>query len=382
LRVLYVNHTSRVSGAERSLLDLIGGLPDHVSPVVACPEGRLAIALRQRGVAVHPITGTDGSLKLSPVRTSQAVWELGRTAMQVRSLVARERVDVVHANSIRAGMVCGAARGRAGVVAHVRDRLPPGRASAVSLQVMARGAQIVVANSHWTAAGLPGGAKIRVVYNPVDLDRFELGLDARASARAEFGAGGSGPILAVVAQITPWKGQEEAIRATRLLHDRGLRVRLLIVGDTEFLSSATRYDNRAYRARLDALVAECGLEGDVMFTGPREDVPRILAALDALLVPSWEEPFGRSVIEGMAAGLPVVATCVGGPAEIIQDGHDGLLVEPRRPDRLADAVAGLLEDDALRARIGAAANRRARDFGVENHVAAMLDVYAAARARV
>jgi glycosyltransferase involved in cell wall biosynthesis len=379
LRVLYVNHTSRISGAERSLLDLLRGLPDEVRAAVACPEGDLASRVRDLDVPVYPITGTDGSLKLHWRHTPRALGELGRAALQVRRLAQASRTDLIHANSIRAGMVCGAGRHRDGppVLVHVRDRLPPGAPSRVSLELIAHRSDRLVANSAYTAAGLPAAAaaRIRVLANPVDLDRFDPDAMSRLDARRSLGLHDALPVLALVAQVTPWKGQEEAVRALALLRASGRDARLLVVGATKFLSASTRYDNAAYQRSLEASIDELGLRDRVVFTGERDDVPAVMRAADILLVPSWEEPFGRTVIEGMAMGMPVIATDVGGPAEIIRSGVDGFLVAPRRPELWAAALQPLIDDPASRVNVGARARVRARSFSLPAHVEAVLSVY-------
>src|SRR5207248_3224481 len=107
---------------------------------------------------------------------------------------------------------------------------------------------------------------------------------------------------------------------------------LLLIGEARFTSGATRYDNTAYVQNLHELTDALDLGQAVRFVGHRNDVPEVLAALDIALLPSWEEPFGRVVVEAMAAGTPVVATAVGGPTEIIEEGINGLLVPPREPE--------------------------------------------------
>ena len=104
-------------------------------------------------------------------------------------------------------------------------------------------------------------------------------------------------------------------------------------------------------------------------------MPSVLAATDVLLVPSWREAFGRVVIEGMAMGVPVVATEVGGPAEVVRPEVDGLLLPPRDPQRWGSALAPLVADAELRARMGAAGRERAADFTVARHVDQVLDAY-------
>jgi glycosyltransferase involved in cell wall biosynthesis len=381
-RVLYVNHTSKISGAERSLLDLVRALPREIRGEVACPEGDLARRLRECHIPVHRIPGTDGSLKLHWRYTPQALAEMGRAARDIRQLARTTHADVVHANSIRAGIVCCVGhRARTGppVLVHVRDRLPTGCVSRASLALIGRRADRLVANSSYTAAGLPrfAAAKTHVVANPVDLERFRPDTITREEARRRLGIEDTLPVLALVAQITPWKGQEEAIHALGLLRKTGRDARLLIVGDAKFSSSATRYDNVAFQRSLSQIVNQLGLSDRVSFTGEREDIPIVLRAIDVLLVPSWQEPFGRTVIEGMAMGLPVIATDVGGPSEIISSGIDGLLMAPRQPALWAEGIAQLLDDPALRARIGTRARERAHAYGVASHVDAVLSIYAA-----
>lgn len=382
LTVLCVNHTSEISGAERSLLDLLRGLPDGVRPVVACPPGDLADAVRSAGVEVRSLRGTDGSLRLHPLHSSRAAIELSTAAVGLRRLARRVAADLIHANSIRAGLIAAIGRRPGGppVLTHIRDRLPPGRVADLSLRAITAGTDAIVANSTFTAARLPAAGRAQpahVVSNPVDLDRFDPATIERTSARAALDLADDGTtVLTVIAQLTPWKGQDDAIRATAALRAQGQRVRLLIVGEATFVSASTRFDNRAYVLGLRRLVDELGLGDAVRFLGQRDDIARVLGATDILLVPSWEEPFGRTVIEGMAMGVTVVATEVGGPAEILTDGEDGLLVTPRRPELWAAALTRLLADRQLRERLAAQGRRTALDrYGLDRHVAAIVGLY-------
>jgi glycosyltransferase involved in cell wall biosynthesis len=368
VKVLYVNHTARMSGGERSLLAILGALPSGVEPLVACPEGLLAAAVRGLGIPVATVPGTDGSLKLHPWHTARALAELGAEAVAVRRLARRRGADLIHANSIRAGLaVC--AGGGAPVVVSVRDCLPAGRASAISQSAIDRRAAMVLANSRFTERCFVrdgGRAPSRVLHSPVDLEQFEPGRLSREEARKRLGLAPDAAVLAVLAQITPWKNQKAAVTLVDRLRDRFPKVRLLLVGSAKFVSGATRYDNVAYTAELEALVGDRGLEDEVLFLGERSDVPEVLRALDVLLVPSWEEPFGRTVVEAMAMGVPVLATEVGGPAESLREGVDGFLLPPHEPELWVEPAARLLSDPELRDRMGAAGRSRAREcFGTD-----------------
>ncbi len=380
MRVLYVNHTAEVSGAERSLLDLLGAVGDPVTPLVACPAGPLQQAVARLGVAQATIVGTAGSLRLHPLHTPRALAELTLAAIQVRRLAGGFDAELVHANSIRAGIVLGLAgpRRRATVV-HIRDCLPPGTLATATMRLIAATATTIVANSRYTAASLLRAAPhahVEVVHNPVDIQRWDPARIDRAQAR-ELVPGVNGRLLlGVVAQLSPWKGQDTAIAALQGLAENGLDAQLVLIGSAKFVANATRFDNERYVGELRARIAHAGLEDRVTWLGEREDVPQLMRALDVLLLPSWEEPFGRAVIEAMAMGVPVIATNVGGPAEIIEDGREGYLLPPREPRAWAQAVARLAENPDLRAEMGRAGRASvARAFTIERHVEAMLAVY-------
>jgi len=381
VNVLYVNHTEVISGAERSLLSLLGGLPEQVAPLLACPRGSLAAASAQLGVPTTAITGTAGSLRLHPLHTPRALLELSLAAAQVRRAARRHRAQVVHANSIRAGIALALARpSPAATVVHVRDCLPPGPLSSAILRLIAASATTVVANSHYTARGVRAmapRARLEVLHNPVELERFDPARIDRAQARAALGeAGTRAMLLGVVGQLSPWKGQDTAIEALRLLCEQGVDAHLLLIGSAKFVARATRFDNRGYVAQLHALVAGAGLQARVSWLGERTDVPELVRALDALLLPSREEPFGRALIEAMALEVPVIATTVGGPSEIVQDGREGYLVPPGEPDAWAQALGRLAEHAELRAALGRAGRQRVeREFTVQRHVAATLALY-------
>lgn len=394
MRVLYVSHTAEISGGERSLLGLLGALPASVQPHLAAPAGPLQRAAQGLGVPVTSITGTAGSLRLHPLHTPRAIAEIELAALQVRRAVHRAQAAIVHANSIRAGIELGlapaprTASGKpAARVVHVRDCLPPGVLTSATMRLIAATASTVVANSRYTARSVQAAApaaRVEVVYNAVDLARFDPArIDRRAARAALDGVAGDALLLGVVAQLSPWKGQDTAIEAVSRLRAEGIDAHLLLIGSAKFVARSTRYDNEAYLRRLRAMAAAAGVADRVSFMGEREDVPELIRALDVLLLPSWEEPFGRALIEAMALEVPVIATSVGGPGEILDDGREGLLRPPRDAPAWAQAVAGLAGDAERRARMGRAGRERVeRRFTLTNHVTAMLEVYESALARV
>jgi glycosyltransferase involved in cell wall biosynthesis len=188
--------------------------------------------------------------------------------------------------------------------------------------------------------------------------------------RRNLGLRGS-PVVGIVAQITPWKGQIRALQVLERVRRVHPTAELLIVGEPKFVTAATSYDNRAYERELHAMVDQLGLQGAVRFLGEREDVERIIAGLDVLLVPSTEEPFGRSVIEALAMGVPVVATENGGPAEVIRRGIDGVLLPPDDLGSWARAVVAM----AQRGRQLESREYVLGRFTPERHAAEVISVY-------
>lgn len=379
MRILYVNHTAEVSGAERSLLSLLEGLPGSIEARVAAPRGRLELALAPLGIPLTPIAGTSGSLRLHPLHTPKALADMSIAAAQVRRAARAHRAEIVHANSIRAGIVVGLARPRCATVVHVRDCLPPGAVTTATMRLIGGTATVVIANSAYTARSVLAAApraQVEVVHNAVDLSRWDPGRIDREAARARLGAPPGRLLLGVVAQLSPWKGQDVAIEALRQIRAAGVDAQLLLVGSAKFVARATRFDNEAYLDGLHALVARDGLEDRVSWLGERDDVPELVRALDILLLPSWEEPFGRALIEAMALEVPVIATKIGGPVEIVEDGREGLLLAPRDAAAWAQAVLGLAADPARRAAMGRAGRARVQEqFTLARHVEETLGVY-------
>ncbi len=382
MHVLLVDHTGHVSGAEYSLQSLIAGLQAAgIRCTFACPPGANQALARSRGIRPRTILATEGSLRLHPAHTPRAIAQIAYASAQVARLASRLDVDVVHANSIRASLVVGLA-GRLShrpAVAHLRDRLPPGTASKASLRLIGATCNHIVANSRYTLealdeAGVHGPRS--AVCNPVDLDLFRPPSERdRIDTRAGLGVPAETFLLGVVGQITPWKGQDMALRALAAIADRHPNVRLVMVGEAKFLSDTTRFDNGAYLKRLLMLARDDRLAGRVEFLGERDDAPAIIGALDALLVPSHGEPFGRVVVEAMAVGTPVIASAAAGPAEIIEDGRNGLLVAEDDVGAWARAIERLLTDDSTRVNLIERGRARSADFSISAHAEQVLGVY-------
>lgn len=212
-----------------------------------------------------------------------------------------------------------------------------------------------------------------VIHNGVALEHAdEADREAdRVRIRREFGASPDTFVMTIVGQIAPWKRQEDAIEALRLLVARGLDAKLWVVGEPKF-----REENIAYAERLKTMAAAADLAGRVVFTGFRSDIKEICRAADLLVLCSDNEPFGRVLIEAMGEGIPVVGTRAGGVPEIVTEGASGLLYEVGDVRALADRIGELIAQPARRLDMGRAAYDRARrEFGIASTVAKVEALY-------
>jgi len=173
-----------------------------------------------------------------------------------------------------------------------------------------------------------------------------------------------GVVIGVACRLELIKGVEYLLKALALLASKFPEVRLEIAGDGSL------------RATLEQRSQELGLADKVRFLGWRNDLPEVMAGWDIVAMPSLDEGFGMAALDGMAAGLPVVATAVGGLRELIEDGITGRLVHPGKPDELAQRLRELIEDRGVHEAMGRAGRRRALDhFSIDQMVERTLTVY-------
>jgi glycosyltransferase involved in cell wall biosynthesis len=219
----------------------------------------------------------------------------------------------------------------------------------------------VVANSRATLDTLPNIARSGVLYNPVVPDAVAPGLPRRAHRERPL-------MIGIVGRLAPWKGQHVFLEAFASAFS-GLDVRARVIGSALF-------GENDYAQSLEQQAERLGIAPQVNFRGFRENVWYELTQLDVLVHASvTAEPFGQVVLEGMVAGLPVIASAAGGPSELITDGVDGLLTPPGDVAELANALRRLSADPSLRERLGVAASERGREFTPERSAQQLLQVY-------
>jgi glycosyltransferase involved in cell wall biosynthesis len=365
VRVLVVSLSDQVWGAERSLLGLAPLLRARgIGLTLASPPGALAQAWSALGLAhvefAVPVRGglrAAGDRRPGPRALASEVATTARSARQL-ARVAR-RADVIHSNSLWGHLDCALAGrlARRPVVVELHDLVRPGLGRRV-LGVAMRLASCTVAVSRAVAETVGGhGARVRVIPQAVDADRFHPG-PPDAAWRARLSSCPDEPIVGVVGRVDPEKGIRTVMRAMALLDGPAERSHLAVVG-------APALDDGSYESALRAEAS--GLLGDrSRFVGPVDDVPTMLRSLDVLVNASTSEPFGLSVLEAQASGVPVIGTDAGGIPEFVTDGETGLLVAPGRPEALADGLRRILAAPGLRDELVLAA----RDGVVARHTLA------------
>jgi len=381
LRVVYLDHVARLSGGEIALLRTLPALLDRVDPLVILGEdGPLVERLRAEGIPVE-ILPIDAALRdvrkdtvapggLDPRTAPQLLMYVLRLTRRLRQL----RPDLVHTNSLKAALYGGAAGRLAGVpvVWHIRDRIAEDYLPTAAVRLVHGLSRVlptaIVANSRSTLATLPRRTRGTVLSNPVVPDSV-------TPPEERAGRHEGGLTVGVVGRLAPWKGQHVFLRAfADALGGTPANARLV---------GSAMFGEDAYEASLHELVDELGLEAQVEFRGFREDVWAELEELDVLVHCSTSpEPFGQVVLEGLAAGLPVIASAEGGPAEVVTDGRDGLLVPPRDAQALAKALTRLAGDAELRVRLGHAGRQTSQAYSPQRTAERLVEVYERVQAPV
>lgn len=366
MKVLYYNHTGQVSGAERVLMMITANLDrGRYEPVIVCPaESRMMELATGAKVRNRALAQLEARFTWRPDRILKYLKSFAKVIREARSIVIDEQPAFIHANSIRAGMVMAAATAglRVPVIWHAHDILPrhPISTAVRLLSVMtSRNRILAVADAVARAFRgnlsrfWPGRTPITVIHNSVDLDQFQPDQVSRAAVLAELNLSDTTRLIASVGQLTPRKGQLELIESFAAISPAVPDAVLLIIGTALFNR------DEEYAQLLRARVQSLGLNEKVGFLGSRDDVQRLMRAVDVLVVNSHAEPFALTVLEGLASGAAVLATAVGGTPEMITHQENGFLVPPRDVPALADGLLTLLNDAEMRGRLGERARRDA-----------------------
>ena len=339
-RVMFVNHTSKIAGAELVLLDLVR--PWQRASAFLFEDGPLNGAMNRLGLQVIRSRWGEG---LSGIHRDGSLWKAAPLACRLCAIVteigyAARRHDVIYANSQKAFVLAAFATlfARRPLVWHLHDIMDGAHFGSMQrrLQVALANrlaARVIVPSDAAAAAFVGAGGRrdiVEVVPNGISV---APDTGAREQIRKEL-ALPDAPLVGVFSRLAPWKGQHVALQAIAKLPG----VHGIIVGDALF-------GENDYAASLRELVAKLGIAERVHFLGHRSDVAELMRAVDVMVHPSVHpEPFGRTLVEAMLAGVPVIATDTGAASDILQGGKAGTLVRPDDADDIAAAIARVLAD--------------------------------------
>ena len=359
MRVGFVfNHAGIVGGGEISFIDLIDAVQ--------------ALGVQPIGIVPRPEEVSE-RLDALEIETAFVPWPslrgwrlfaFGRVSNQARLLFEELDLDLVHINGARSMLYAGWAARRAGIPClwHVRVL----ERDWILDRVRSRLASAIVANSRSVAETLaklrPSPVPLHTIYNGVRVS--EISACHPRDIHRTFSLPDA-PVVLAVGRVTREKGYEDLIGASASMHRDGVRHSVVVVG---------RPADGLYSRELKTRVKDLSLS-NWTWAGQRDDVPDLMQTATVLALPSHREGFSRVILEAWACGLPVVATRQGGPAELIRNNQDGLLVESHNPAALATDLARILSDQSLRNAIASRGKERVQDFSLARHAQQVVQVY-------
>jgi len=334
--ILFLQGAAAFGAVETYVVDVIRGLRAEGRAVAIAypdvPELAPLSALAAEGVTVIP---------LDPAHVQGPA---PRVVVELRSLIRRLRPDVVHVTDVwPAAQVAARAAGirRLFVTHHTPELVTNDNLAGRVVRRLGWAMRPqVIYTSETDRTNDARSLRTHVVYYGIDLERFS---NARPALELD------GAVVGDVARLVPQKGLDVLIQAAPLVLERYPDTRFVVAGDGPA------------RSDLERQITDAGLEDRFVLTGHRTDVPELLASFDIFVLPSRFEGLCYAVIEAQAAGLPIVATPVGGVPENVIDGETGILCEVDDPESLAAAVIALLDRPDERRRLGDAGRRRAHE---------------------
>ena len=385
MKILFYNHTGQVSGAERMLLMILSRIDrGGFEPLVVCPEeGPLQEMVTDLGVQVESVIGLEARFTWRLDHLARYCKSFYGVVRQLRRRVNSLKPDVVHANSVRAGLVATAATVGLGtrVVWHLHDLLPrhplstlirsfaflSSRTNAIAVS------EAVARNFRGRLARLMND-HVSVILNAIDLDKFQQEETTQRKARKELRIREADLVIGIVGQLTPRKGQLELLRAFGHAMTGVPDAVLLVVGAPLFNR------DHEYLELLKRTSAKLGIARNVRMLGARNDIGAIMQTMDFLIVNSTAEPFGLVILEAMACGTPVLAAAVDGIPEIIEHGKNGWLFASRDEGALSQAIVRFSRRPELRTRLADQGRQHvAAHFSADRYLADLQAFYRSKR---
>jgi glycosyltransferase involved in cell wall biosynthesis len=387
-RILYFDHTATLGGGEIALLNLVRYIDRrHITPIVAlCSEGPLADRLRNIcEVHILPLPERVGKTKKESLgwRSVLKLRDIATVvfcSLRLAKFIITNDINLIHTNSLKADIIGGIAGrlARRPVVWHVRDRIEADylpKSAVRAFRFLSKFVPTyVIANSqavlntlhlpqHRSQTSIPSGIELPKTY--VVLHDATV---VPSSVAFDFASGHQ--VIGLIGRICPWKGQHIFLQAAAAVAKHFPNARFKIVG-------AALFGEDEYEAKVKQLCTDLALDRVVEFTGFCSDVGELIAGLDVVVHASTTgEPFGQVIVEGMAAGKPVVATNGGGVPEIVVDNVTGFLVPMGDPAAMAEAICKILAAPAAARSMGFQGFMRVRKlFTIERAAEKVKTIY-------
>jgi glycosyltransferase involved in cell wall biosynthesis len=375
INILFINPTAKMSGAEFSLLRLMSGLDKRkFHSVLLLPEpGPFQDKAEMLGIETVILPQF---IKFGEYFHWYKIPKAWRAAWKLRCIIRAKRIHLVDGNSPRTAYIGGLAALLAGVrfVTHVRDTHQTPFDSPLKSRVIGFFSDKIIAVSKAAANTIlrvnPSlSGKTEVIYNGFAIDM--IAATPGKDIHGEWGIPPAAKLIGSVGTIHPSKGQDILIRAAARLKKSIPALKLLLIGEV------FHRDAEAYKAELEKLAMELGIGNNVIFTGFRHDALNLVQDLDVFVHPAVvADSLPGALIEAAAMGKAIVATRVGGVAEIVEHETSALLVEPGDAVSLADAVLALLTNRGKAKKLSRQAQQRAASlFAIEGYVQSISKIY-------
>lgn len=371
IKIMYVIGTLDVGGAEKHLVELVTRLDrTQFEPKVCCLSegGPLEDILRSHSIDVRVI----GFRGLSVSRIGSVLRVLG----EMRRYFIDERPVIVHTYLYWANIIGGiiARLTRVPILITSRRSLGYFKENKFYYQWLENWVnswtKAITVNSRGVLEDVLqrekiDPTKIHLIYNGVDTDMFARGGD-RQAVRRDLGIEPDVTVVGCIANLIPYKGHKDLIQAACIVLKEHPKVKFVFIGRND----------RDYYRELNLLADQLGITNSLIYAGPRRDIVDVLSAIDILVLASHEEGFSNVVLEGMAAGKPLVITAVGGNSEAIVNGSSGILVPPKCSEVMANAIKHLITNQSYAQSLGTRARERVQEhFNVDQMVLAFEQLY-------
>lgn len=367
-------------GTEGQIFNLVQGLHStHCTPEFAClnKTGPFVEEYTKRGIAIR-------EFPINSFFSRSAFMQMINFSKYLR----KNRIEIMHAYNFYSLVFAIPAAKLAGVpvvIASIRDRgVYLTGTQRLMQKLVCRMADSILVNAEsirdWLLDEGYQKHKITVIKNGIDLTPYETAESSgvpRSSIRSDRGIQENASLVVMLARLNRQKGIVDFMRAAALIKREHPETRFLIIGKPSLDSMKADKGSISDHQTWLNLRKELMLEDTVFFCGHRSDVPQILAQAAVSVLPSHSEGLSNTLLESMAAGVPVVATCVGGTPELIEDGINGILVPAHCPDQLAEGISRILRSKTLAQRLSQAGRLKVKEqFSLPSMIHRTREIYA------